>query len=146
MIQIPGYLDPFGRIWFSRSLLRVPRSLFPPQTPCIENYAQNVFIQDLTPGDSWVGYSENSLGSWDWDASYSCSPNFVNWGIGEPSDVFGFDDCAVLQKSNGYWDDESCTDGNYCVCQMGSNGQLSNSKAHIGMAFVIMGMMISYML
>ena len=60
-------------------------------------------------GGLWIGFNDlNSEGSWQWADGSSC--NFTNWNSGEPSNTtdacsFTGEDAAVIQMSNGLWND-----------------------------------------
>jgi gliding motility-associated-like protein len=60
-------------------------------------------------GGLWIGYNDlNSEGTWQWTDGSPC--NFTNWNSGEPSNTtdacsFTGEDAAVIQMSNGLWND-----------------------------------------
>lgn len=72
-------------------------------------------------GGLWIGYTDQvTEGNWVWQDGSTCT--FTNWNSGEPSNTSSFpcpdEDAAIIQMSNGRWNDVYlsagiCSPGNY---------------------------------
>jgi len=70
-------------------------------------------------GGLWIGYSDGiTEGTWNWMDGSTC--NFTNWNPGEPSNSSDLcsssgEDVAIMQMSNGKWNDVYTNPGFPCV-------------------------------
>lgn len=120
---------------------------------CITNSGVNVFVGQLAGAYAkyWIGYIQSGLSnSWRWSTGdSSCYSLYSRWGIGEPSDIIGSDDCATAYSSsasstNIFWDDEACSDDYVCGCQMPSNDAAGAAKLMMGLLLVPAAVMLSF--
>lgn len=67
----------------------------------------------------WIGYSDQAVeGSWVW-SDRTLPASFPNWDQGQPDNYKGNQDCAVMWKDAGKWDDASCGwGGAAAICKM----------------------------
>ncbi|CAM9827317.1 unnamed protein product, partial [Heterosigma akashiwo] len=65
--------------------------------------------------DVWIGLNDQSTeGTYVW--VNGTEADYTNWGYGEPNDYGGGEDCVEM-KSNGEWNDQSCSTEFAFVCQ-----------------------------
>ena len=62
----------------------------------------------------WIGFNDhNSEASFSWiDGS---STSYTNWDSGEPNNS-GEEDCTLMWKGNGKWNDDKCSLSKYFIC------------------------------
>lgn len=94
----------------------------------IDDAAENACVEAATkpvfPESVWIGYSQAAsgpepLGGWTWRCGAS---SFLpaNWGLIEPNDEDGNEDCASM-VSGGAWLDSSCSTPLRFVCELPTN-------------------------
>jgi len=78
---------------------------------------ENFFVSSLvTPVDHvWLGFTDSENED-DWLWEDGSEVYYTNWASGEPNDAGG-EDCAEMYVSSADWNDISCTDTNYVVCE-----------------------------
>ncbi|XP_070537351.1 macrophage mannose receptor 1-like [Ptychodera flava] len=81
------------------------------------NQESEFILSQLENGqDIWLGLVKGH-GGFRWIDN---SPlQFTKWANGQPNkiDTFGYDDCVVLQRHNGKWDDQRCSQRKGYVCK-----------------------------
>ncbi|XP_078664138.1 C-type lectin lectoxin-Thr1-like [Branchiostoma floridae x Branchiostoma belcheri] len=80
-------------------------------------------IQKVDRGrDYWIGLNDLTVeNSWTWSDGTPVSDGvFTNWAPGEPNNGAGNgQDCGKLWEKEGFkWDDETCGNENYFICQI----------------------------
>ena len=55
-------------------------------------------------------------GNWQW-ATTKETAQITNWDDGQPNNVFGIQDCVVLNPANGWYNDFSCSTILRAICQ-----------------------------
>jgi len=72
----------------------------------------------LSPANWWLGAKDKYIeGVWIWMRT-GVEVRFTAWGVGEPNNMWGGEDCLYLQAKIGYlWDDERCKSGFQPLCQ-----------------------------
>ncbi len=84
----------------------------------IDSAQQNYLVTLLTlPEPHWLGASDLEVeGSWRWVTGESLL--WTSWGIGEPNDQDGAEDCLEINHGgNGLWNDISCNLSRPFVCE-----------------------------
>ena len=68
-------------------------------------------------GKWWIGFTDiASEGSFAWEDGSATT--YTNWAEGEPNNVDGDEDCAVLNRfTDQTWNDEKCSDSFYYICE-----------------------------
>jgi hypothetical protein len=81
----------------------------------INSAAENTFAMQTAAGsDLWLGFDDlTTEGIFRWITGAS---SFTAWGVGEPNDQFGSEDCAYL-RSDGTWNDTDCGDTRAALCE-----------------------------
>ncbi|XP_035693304.1 uncharacterized protein LOC118427567 isoform X2 [Branchiostoma floridae] len=80
-------------------------------------------IRAVNPGrDYWIGLNDQEVeGSWVWsDGGRLGDGDFANWAAGEPNNGYGGgQNCGQLWAYRDFfWDDESCDQEDYFICQV----------------------------
>ena len=72
----------------------------------------NATLKDKTSGSVWIGLSRGDTGKWQWSLAdgdlYSDGHTYRNWNSGEPNNLGGNENCAVMTKTRGTWFDTNC--------------------------------------
>lgn len=80
----------------------------------VSSAEENAFLVGLGVPDGWIGYSDAAMeGSYVWAAGES---SYVSWGMGQPDDAGGNEDCAVM-LADGAWNDLPCDAKRPFVCE-----------------------------
>ncbi|XP_071940891.1 uncharacterized protein [Antedon mediterranea] len=85
-------------------------------TPEALDYVMNV--RNIT-SDYWIGYYDVAVeGKWQWvDCTAPSNFTLSNWGVEQPDDVVGSQDCGQL-RSNGKYHDLQCLSRSQYICQV----------------------------
>ena len=89
----------------------------PSDNACIEQHV----LPGATSNDNvWFGYTQSASGaepSGGW--GFTCgNSTYVNWGITEPNQLTGDEDCASMHDSSGAWSDDQCSGTYRFVCSV----------------------------
>ncbi len=93
----------------------------------IADAADDAAIQAMVGArDAWIGGSDRAVeGSWSWVNGERMA--YTNWGLGEPNDGAGGEDCMLLRMLGaptdptfnvGTWDDRVCATRYPSVCEL----------------------------
>jgi hypothetical protein len=75
---------------------------------------ENAWLVAAGAADAWLGYTDAAVeGTYVWVAGTS---GWVNWGMGQPDDAGGNEDCASL-LADGTWNDAPCDAKHAYVCK-----------------------------
>ena len=90
----------------------------------IHSEGENQFVLGLNGGRDWpwLGGRREPGNRDNWVWSDGTPWGYTNWGIGEPNDLRGVEDCVELGIRNiWYWNDQPCRDLRTFVCKKGKN-------------------------
>ncbi|XP_035687809.1 alpha-N-acetylgalactosamine-specific lectin-like [Branchiostoma floridae] len=75
-------------------------------------------------GDYWFGlHDRNEEGKWEWMDGKALNSGISMWGMDQPNDIRGGEDCASYGWKN-LWYDTGCSRKNRFICQVLSSGLL----------------------
>jgi hypothetical protein len=82
----------------------------------VDSLAEDTFLTGRVQVQIWIGASDQAVeGRWVWSGG---APLFFgDWGPGQPDNYLGIEDCAVMLRPTGTWNDVPCTDLNPYVCE-----------------------------
>ncbi|KAM9328130.1 uncharacterized protein KZ484_019496 isoform 1-T1 [Pholidichthys leucotaenia] len=67
---------------------------------------------------SWIGLTDKEKeGTWKWVDGTLLDERFHPWDEGEPNNDQGSEHCGELLHSKGSWNDNTCTEENYWICE-----------------------------
>jgi hypothetical protein len=100
----------------------------------INSAAENEFVRleaaHHAPGTWWIGFSDQKReGLWLWENSEPVG--YVNWAPGEPRNITGNEDCALMDTSTGQWSAAPCASGSTfpnVVCERNGNEPLATDS------------------
>lgn len=81
------------------------------------NVTEEAFAYTLmsSPLEYWIGLNELSEeDSWIWDST-GTNVDYANWGPGEPQDLYGDEDCVMVNTDS--WVDLDCSSSNKFFCE-----------------------------
>lgn len=106
----------------------------------VDSAAENTFLRDNTARDAWLGATDIGIeGAWLWPNNVRfwqggpfgqrLGTSFTNWSLLEPNDLLG-EDCAIIQRTNGQWNDIPCANTASFVCEGDSSvaGQTCDAR------------------
>ncbi|KAI4901245.1 hypothetical protein NFI96_009282 [Prochilodus magdalenae] len=76
----------------------------------------NATLKDKPSSSVWIGLVRGDTGSWLWSLADGEENLYQNWASGEPNNVGGVENCAVMKKSDGTWFDDNCNSLYTFVC------------------------------
>jgi cysteine-rich repeat protein len=83
----------------------------------IQDAAEQVFVQGLIQGNTHIGLTDSAVeGTFVWASGAPVS--YTNWGFGEPNNSGGNEDCALMFKASGMWNDGPCSGLLSSVCEL----------------------------
>ncbi len=84
------------------------------QLVTVSSAEENAFLLSLGVSDAWIGFTDVATeGTYVWISSQS---TYVNWGMAQPDDGAGNEDCAVF-LADGTWNDAPCDQQRGYVCE-----------------------------
>ena len=94
-----------------------------------ENNLVNLLLEKSKDTVFWIGLSEPE-GQKGYSWTDGSALNYLNWGIGEPNNHNGMENCVELKIRDGqsWWNDNFCWASNHFVCAVdrGVEGKVQN--------------------
>ncbi|XP_078694695.1 uncharacterized protein LOC144923752 isoform X2 [Branchiostoma floridae x Branchiostoma belcheri] len=107
------------------------------RTEAIHNFLVRA-VRAVQPGrDYWIGLNDQEVeGRWVWsDGSRLREGDFANWAAGEPNNG-QIQNCGQLWAVRGFlWDDESCDQEDYFICQVSLVPKKWRKDGHCGQGY-----------
>jgi hypothetical protein len=96
------------------------KKMFKGDLVTINDATENDFVHSvalLSGADAlWIGINDTKTeGTFVWASKEPVS--YTNWEPGEPNDHLGNEDCGQIYRSTGTWNDLSCTDQLFFICE-----------------------------
>jgi hypothetical protein len=80
----------------------------------VSNAEENAFLVAIGASDAWLGYTDAAVeGTFVWASGQS---PYTSWGMAQPDDAGGNEDCATL-LADGTWNDAPCDGKHAYVCE-----------------------------
>jgi cysteine-rich repeat protein len=84
----------------------------------ITSAAEQAFVVGIAPISAWIGAFQAGASETQWFWSSAEPFEFTAWGVGQPDDFNGLEDCVHLTAADGSWNDLACDARLPYVCEV----------------------------